>query len=161
MSSVPLPSKPFIRPTTAMDIMGLSLTMREEDRMEVFHSSRGTPLDALVKGVGLSSEVFTIEKHGLPVAIFGVIGTPGAGGCPWMLGTDELPHCKSLLRECREIVQRYTKEYRYLTNACWSKNDVHIEWIKWLGFTFEGSDIRNGETFLHFHKESPCVNPQP
>ena len=86
------------------------------------------------------------------LAIFGVVGVDGQAGAPWMLGTDDLKRCRSLLRDCREYLDGYAKQYRYLTNAVWSGNTVHIEWIKWLGFTFEGSDVRNGQTFLQFHR---------
>lgn len=160
MSSAAVRSKPYFRKTTQWDIAELALTMRQEDVEEIFHASRGSPLGALVRGSEASTELISIVKQSKVVAIFGLVGTKGVSGSPWMLGTDELPKCKSLLRDCRKIVQRYLEEYKYLSNACWSKNDVHIEWIKWLGFTFEGEDIRNGETFLHFHKEFKCVNQQ-
>ena len=157
MSSAAVRSKPFIRETTLRDIAELAVTMREEDRMEVSFSSGGSPLDALMDGYLLSDQVATIEANGRVVAIFGVCGTTGSIGCPWMLGADGLEKCRSLLRECRTILQGYTEEYHYLTNACWSKNVAHVDWIKWLGFTFEGSSVRNGETFLHFHKEHLCA----
>lgn len=127
--------------------------MRQEDREEVFHASGGTPLSALTRGLSTSHTCHTIEWNNKVVAIFGVGGVLGSWGSPWMLGTEDLRRCWSLLRECREILEGYLEDYKHLANACWSKNDVHIKWIKWLGFTFEGSDIRNGETFLHFHKE--------
>lgn len=159
MSSAAVPCKPFIRPLQKGDVTELSITMRQEDRDEIMHSSGSSPLSALVTGVSLSSSVHTIEWDGRVVAIFGVCGTPGHEvGVPWMLGTDDIQRCrKSLLRGCRAVVDGYTKDFPYLTNACWSKNVVHIDWIKWLGFTFEGSDLRNGETFLHFHRRSNNV----
>ena len=157
MSFAAAKSKPYFRTTTQWDIAELALTMRQEDVQEVFHSSGGSPLGALVRGAEASCELFTIVKEDRVVAIFGLVGTKGVSGSPWMLGTEELPKCRSLLRDCRKIVARYLRDYKYLTNACWSANDVHIEWIKWLGFTFNGEDIRNGETFLHFHKDFRCA----
>ena len=153
MSDAVAKPKPFIRLVRLHDLHELSLTMRQEDVQEVFHASRGTALTALTKGFLASHSCHTIEWDNKVVAIFGVTGEKGVWGSPWMLGTEELKKCWSLLRECREILKGYLEDYKYLSNACWSKNDVHINWIKWLGFTFEGSDIRNGETFLHFHKE--------
>lgn len=153
MSSEAVRSKPFIRVALPADLLELASTMRQEDVQEVFHASRGTPLSALNKGFSASHTCHTIEWDNKVVAIFGVCGVKSVWGSPWMLGAEELKKCWSLLRECREIVQGYLEDYKHLSNACWSKNDVHVKWIKWLGFTFEGSDIRNGETFLHFHKE--------
>ena len=154
MSSAVALSKPFIRRVYQKDILELAQTMRQEDREEVFHASRKTPFAALATGMKISNTAHCIEWKGRVVAIFGVCGTKGVVGIPWMLGTDDLSRCKSLLRECREILKGYALDYPYLTNACWSRNVVHINWIKWLGFTFEGSDIRNGETFLHFHRRT-------
>jgi hypothetical protein len=157
MSSVAVRSKPFIRPTVEQDLHELALTMRKEDVEEVFHSSRVTPFAALHRGYAASHTCHTIEWDNKVVAIFGVGGELGVVGCPWMLGTEDLRRCWSLLRECREVLKGYLVEFPRLSNACWSKNEVHINWIKWLGFTFHGEDIRNGETFLHFHKEQICV----
>lgn len=153
MSNEAVRSKPFIRPTVFWDLIELGDAMREEDRAEVFHSSKSTPFNALYRGFTISSECSTIEWQGRVVAIFGVVGTKGEAGSPWMLGSDDLPRCISLLRECRVLMDRWLTEYTYLTNACWAKNVVHVNWIQWLGFIFDGSDVRNGEAFLHFHKE--------
>jgi len=152
MSNAAVRPKPFIRQATLSDIKELSLTMRKEDMDEIYLSSGSTPLAALTAGFYNSNEVCAIEWEGKVMAIFGVVGERGRGASPWMLGAPGIERCRSLLRECRKVLQRYTQEYRYLENACWCKNSVHIQWIGWLGFTFSGSDTRNGELFLHFHK---------
>lgn len=153
MSSEAPRCKPFIRQALGLlDCHKLALTMRIADREEIHHGSRRSPFEALHRSIRNSDSVFTIEKEGRVVAMFGVVGKRGQAGSPWMLGTEEIAHCWSLLRECRQRVDAYTAEYGYLTNAVWSENTVHIKWLKWLGFTFEGSDVRNGETFLHFHR---------
>lgn len=152
MSSAANPSKPFIRPATEEDCLELAQNMRREDVEEIWHSSRGFPLASLFRGFLDSEQTFAIERQGRVVALFGVVAFLQGGGCPWMLGTDDLKRCKSLLRECRRRLDEYATRYGWLANAVWSENAVHIEWIKWLGFQFEGSDIRNGETFLHFHR---------
>ncbi len=152
MSNVVVLSKPFIRPLERWDIFELSKTMRQEDVDEVYHSSRVSPMQALTQGAAASSICLTVERAGRVVAILGIVGETDSIGSPWMLASDDLVNCKSLLRECRRMVQRWTLQYNYLTNHCWSRNTVHIEWLKWLGFTFSGEEIRNGETFLQFHK---------
>lgn len=126
--------------------------MRAEDVQEIWHASRSLPLDALLRGYRDSEQPYAIERNGRVVALFGVVAYPGQGASPWMLATDDLKRCKSLLRECRRRLDGYLTEHGYLANAVWSKNAVHIEWIKWLGFHFQGEDIRNGEAFLHFHR---------
>lgn len=151
-------AKPFIRSLQKGDVAELARTMRWEDAEEIRLSSDGTTLSALVTGT-TGSPCSVIEWQGRVVAIFGISGLKGSYGIPWMLGTDDIKRIrKSLLRNCREVVQGYLKDYPYLTNACWSKNTVHIDWLKWLGFTFQGEDIRKGEVFLHFHQGKLCVN---
>lgn len=153
MTSEALRSRPFIRRTFRLrDASALAMTMRQRDRDEIRHGSGRSPFEALHRSILASSSVSTIEWDGRVVAIFGVVGIKGQAGSPWMLGTDDIARCQSLLRECRRRVDAWVAEYHYLTNAVWSKNTVHIEWLKWLGFIFEGSDVRNGETFLHFHR---------
>lgn len=152
MPNIVRPSKPYIRQSTPEDAYVLARTLREDDLLEIWHSSRGSPLDALRRGYMDSTAPFTIVWGDQVVAMFGVVGVKGEHGSPWMLGTEDLRRCWSLLRECRQRVEGYLLDYPVLGNAVWSKNSVHINWIKWLGFQFEGSDIRNGETFLHFHR---------
>ena len=154
MSNAVVRSRPFIRHTTIEDIRELSLSMREEDKLEIILSSGTPPYTVLLRGYTDSNSVATIEWDGRVMALFGVTGIKGEWGCPWMLGAGDLKRCKSLLRECRKVLSGYLDDYTYLTNACWSGNLVHIKWIEWLGFTFSGSDTRNGELFLHFHKGS-------
>jgi hypothetical protein len=152
MSNAAGRSKAFIRPTVEFDLHELALTMRQEDVEEVFHSSRGTPFAALHRGYADSNTCHTVEWDNKVVAIFGVTGEKGVWGSPWMLGTADIKECWGVSRGCKRIISGYLADYKHLSNACWSKNEVHINWIKWLGFTFHGEDIRNGETFLHFHK---------
>lgn len=155
-----LASVPFIRKAGGLDVPRLASGMREEDRQEVWHSSRKSPLQALLQGCR-AGPCWAVERAGDVVAMFGVVGVAGQIGAPWMLASDDLKAIrKTFLRECRPVVDGWTAEYSYLTNAVWSKNTTHIEWLRWLGFQFEGSDIRNGETFLHFHRRKQCVSPQ-
>ena len=147
-------SKPFIRHCTIQDVDELAVTIRKEDVEEISLASGRTPLDTLMAGFRDSRSLQTIEWKGKVVAIFGVVGDPGEAGSPWMLGTDDLRRCWSVLRECQELVEEYTETYQYLVNSVWSKNLAHIRWLKWLGFQFNGSILKNGETFLYFHRRA-------
>jgi hypothetical protein len=130
--------------------------MREEDVKEIWHSSRGTPLSALRAGFAWPL-CFTVEWQGRVVAMFGVGGTYGSLGFPWMLASDDLVKIKkSFIRECRRHVAEMQTFYPTLSNKVWAKNTAHIEWLKWLGFRFleakpHGPD---GELFIQFVKEA-------
>jgi len=153
--------KPFIHPLQPGDVEELSQTMRPEDVEEVRLSCDETTLNTLLIATATTSSCSVIEWKGKVVAIFGISGVKGLYGVPWMLGTDDIKRVrKFLIRGCRDMASKYLEDYSYLTNACWSKNTVHIDWLKWLGFTFQGEDIRKGEVFLHFHQGKLCVNQQ-
>jgi len=152
LSNARSPSRPFIRLATREDLSFVARHIRAEDADEVWHSSKSLPYAALLHGFNVSNPALAVERLGAPVAILGVVGVPGAAGSPWMLATPDMANCGGLLRECRRMVNGWATEYRCLTNFVWSKNTGHISWLKWLGFSFHGSELRNGETFLQFHK---------
>jgi hypothetical protein len=127
--------------------------MRPEDVEEILHSSGSDSFEALARGYSWG-DCWTIEKDGAVVAMFGVSGEEGKWGVPWMLGTSQLNRCWSLLRECRQRLDAYFRKYAYLSNSVWAKNTVHVNWIKWLGFQFDGETVRDGETFLHFYRST-------
>lgn len=147
-------SKPFARPTKLIDCLQLSITMREEDRWEIWHAARSTPVDALTRGFEQSKKCWTVVWQGKPIAIFGVCGD-GDVGVPWMLASDDLKNIKKeFLAECHKYVDEMQGDYKLLANLAWSKNTVHLRWLKWLGFTLMepqpfGPD---GELFIYFYR---------
>lgn len=146
-------SKPFIRTATEADVHELGNTMRLEDVAEVWFSAHVSPLEALKRSRSASFETRAVEWQGRVVALFGVSPSMG-GGCPWMLASDDLTAIrKSFLRGCHQVVDGWLKKHGRLANSVWAENHTHIQWLKWLGFTFNGESVRNGQTFLHFHKE--------
>ena len=156
MSNEVVACKPFVRRARAEDVPFLAENVREEDRLEIWHSARKTPLEAFQTGYEVSDTPYTVEWQGKPVAMFGVSGLDGVG-VPWMLATDDLKKIrKSFLRECRSYVEELNNEYPLLVNVVWAGNDVHIQWLKWLGFKFE-APIRMGpdnEMFIRFYREA-------
>lgn len=136
MSNEVKQSKPFARASKLKDCAELAVTMREEDKQEIWHFARSSPLDALKNGYSLSRRCFTIEWNGKVVAMFGVVGEIGQIGVPWMLASDELPKIrKSFLKEAKKYLEIVFKDYPVLANYAWAKNTVHLNWLKWLGFT--------------------------
>lgn len=150
-------SKPFARPAVLADCEILAETIREEDRLEIWHGHRVSPLDAFLIGFENSDSPYTAEWKGKPIFMFGVSGTKGEVGIPWLLGTDDIKSIrKSFLRECRGYLEEMHKDYPLLVNQVWAKNEVHIQWLKWMGFTFDepypfGPD---NELFIRFQKEA-------
>lgn len=156
MSNEVVACKPFVRPSVSEDIQYLAENIRLEDRQEIWHIARKTPLEAFQLGFEMSDQPLTVVWGDKPVAMFGVSGANGIG-IPWMLATDDLKKiAKSFLRECRSYVQRMHNNYPFLINMVWAKNEIHIQWLRWLGFQFDepmtmGPD---NEMFIRFYREA-------
>lgn len=109
--------------------------MRQEDKDEIWHLARKLPMEALRDALEVCDYNQAVLLDGKVVCIFGVGGTKGGVGIPWMLASELLSDIsKTFLRECKEYVEEMSKGYTSLYNIAWSKNVVHIKWLKWLGF---------------------------
>lgn len=154
MSNAANQSKPFVRVAVIDDCAILASTLRQADRDEIAAASGNPPLAALVTGF-YSGRTYTVEWGGRVVAMFGVVPLFQEGhGAPWMLASDDLEKIKRpFIKECRKYVQEMSQQFPILHNMVWSKNAVHITWLKWLGFkVFPAvSHGINGELFHPFN----------
>lgn len=153
-------SKPFVRPTVPADCIELASTMRVEDKEEIWHSSRILPLDALRLGLNYSDVCWTVEWEDKVVAIFGVSRKDDLVGIPWMLASEDLKKIrKSFLKESKDYLEQMFQGYTLLSNSAWSKNTIHIQWLRWLGFSFLPAQPRGleGELFYEFYKVNNYV----
>jgi len=153
-------SKPFVRPTVAGDCTELAVTMRVEDREEIWHSSEVSPIVALNYCLSLSALCFTVEWEGKVVAMFGVSRKDELVGVPWMVASEDLKKIrKSFLKESKAYLEQMFQGYEILSNTAWSKNTIHIQWLRWLGFSFLPSKPvgKGGELFYEFYKVNNYV----
>ncbi len=160
MSNEAQACKPFVREAKLVDALVLACHIRDSDRREIWHIGHVLPIDAFMNGYRVSDTPYVVEWKGKPIAMFGVSGTKGSVGVPWMLGTDDIQKiAKSFLRECKPYVEEMHRDYPTLTNFVWSKNEVHIAWLKWLGFEFgEAKPMGpDDELFIHFYKVKDYV----
>jgi hypothetical protein len=150
-------AKPFIRPSTLADVHYLAENLSTADIQEVHACSGASPLQAVHSGF-VAGQCYTVDLDGDCIVMFGVNGPKGGPAAPWMLCTDDISKATGLVREARRIVQRMLQNHSFLANFAWSKNLVHLKWIMWLGFEFNGRQhIANGETFLWFEKTHPSA----
>ena len=129
--------------------------MRQEDKDEIWHLARALPLECLQDSLKYCDYNRTVLLDGRVVCIFGVGGQKGGTGTPWMLASPLLKNIgKSFLRESKAFLDEMSQEYSMLYNVAWSKNEVHIKWLQWLGFEIRPATPMgpDGELFHEFYK---------
>jgi hypothetical protein len=150
--------QPILRRAVAADVTDLANRMRHEDALEVLHAAGDSPLSAVQRAFSDSAEALTVTLDGRVVLMAGVVGMRGVSGIPWMLATDDLKKIrKSFLREGTAVPLRWLTEYRLLSNMVWVKNASHIQWLKWLGFSFDAPEVFgvSEEPFQRFYMKAP------
>lgn len=152
-------SRPYVRPATRDDCLDLAPRLREEDKKEIAYSNGLEPRDALLLSFHLG-ETHAVIWGDEVVALFGHSGVPGVIGVPWMLASPTLSRIrKTFLRECRQYVEGMLQRYGHLENHVWAGNTVHIQWLKWLGFTIEPAKPHgiDSQPFHRFYMRTNCV----
>jgi hypothetical protein len=158
------PVKAHTRPTVPADIPVVAKNMRAADVAEVQAGSGSTPQEALLYCYMMGRPCETIAAaDGEPVAMWGVVpdGAYPEAGRVWLLGTDRLVVDSTVrvrfLRHAKREVERMGRMYDVLWNYVDARNQVHINWLKWMGFTFIAERPNygaEGRSFLEFCKVS-------
>lgn len=122
------------RKTIYKDIDYLAPRLRYEDKREILDSTGLNPYQALTECFNCSDVSLTIvDTKNIPVGIFGV----SEDGAIWLLATPEIKRIRfSFLRESRKVVNLLNKKYTLLWNYVDCRNDLHLRWLKWCGFSF-------------------------
>lgn len=127
------------RVATASDAIWMAPRLREADRREVFAAGSEGPLASLLNGVLYSMTPWAaVDEEDRPVALCGLVPTADPlVGSVWLLATDEVAHHRiSFLRRGQQLLETFHLHRPVLGNFVDERNTVHIEWLRWLGFTF-------------------------
>lgn len=129
----------FIRGATEADAASVALRLRHCDREEVEAVTGLSPQAALLGMVSRASQAFSLcTLDGEPQGLLGVSDvymTPGVGYV-WLLFTDKLyEHRTEFLRRCRGFLPILHAHHPMLLNYVDERNETHIRWIRWMGFT--------------------------
>jgi len=128
--------KPYLRIATEQDCHYLSKNLRIEDIREIQAATGLPPLLCLLHGLRASKVPFVICNNKIPVAMLGVVPN-GLIGNVWMVGTDKLKEIKlSFLKNCKGVFPIIKSNHLLLHNYVDARNDLHIRWLKWMGFSF-------------------------
>jgi hypothetical protein len=99
------------------------------------------------------TEVAYDSDNGDIISVFGLASSEGIG-VPWMVANPLIKkHKKLLMRYSKKIIQQMLKEFVLLNNFVDSRNEMHINWLKHMGFEFNGREhYLSGVKFLYFYK---------
>jgi hypothetical protein len=129
-----------VRPAKGGDADGLAPKLREADLQEIRANLGEEPLGVLERGVAWSDPCYAVvDGEDRPLALFGVVPDSGCAevGMVWLLGSDDLvSHPFFVLRNSRAWVKKLHGRYRVLWNFVDARNEIHIRWLRWCGFTF-------------------------
>lgn len=126
--------------------------MRKADEIEVWRSSRRSPIDALRHSMR-HSDAFTVIINGRPEIMYGVgdINVLAGIGCVWLLGTDAIAeNWRWFLHATAKGRDALFTRHDVLRNAVDRENETSIRWLRWLGAEFLGDIDVNGHPFVLF-----------
>lgn len=150
-----------IVPATRAHAESVAANIRDADRAELWTSSRGDPLAAILRGMESSPEPLAAIYDGEPACVFGVwpFSALGGMGAAWMLGSRVLERHgaqRELLRLSQPVADYWQDQFpTLLYNFVDERNTSAIRWLRWLGFEF-GDPIPygvDGLPFLPFYKQ--------
>lgn len=144
-----------VKPTRRWAVRHIAKHLRPADERELraIRGADATISDVLFDCVERSDWTLVGYIGDEPICIGGVAPSPLQRGVghPWMLGTrriEDVP--KTFIRITREMVAKMHETYPTLTNFVMKANDVHVRYLRHLGFTFGDEYLIQGEPFLHF-----------
>tara|TARA_Y100001938_G_C8052372_1_gene412524 strand:- start:709 stop:1185 length:477 start_codon:yes stop_codon:yes gene_type:complete len=127
----------YVRPSVLEDVEYLAPRLRDEDVAEAQAHSGVSAYDALKIGFENCLNCGTGVLKDEPILMFGASQILPDVGMVWMLGTDKIAEGRvSVLRQSKEWLAELHEEFELLFNYVDARNEVHIKWLKWLGFSF-------------------------
>jgi hypothetical protein len=128
-----------IRPARYDDSAALAAKLRAADVQEIRAHLGQEPLTVLDDGIASSAPCYAVvDGSDVVIALFGVVPDRREAdvGLVWLLASDELHrHPFFVLRNSRKWVELLQEKYRVLWNHIDARNELHIRWLQWSGFT--------------------------
>lgn len=140
-----------IKKAKRADALHVFENLRNEDFREV---ATGLPFGAdmsevLLAGWKASAVSYAITIDGETVAVLGLLSTPLVK-LVWMLCTPGIMQApKTILGRCKDISAKWYRRYGALFCICDNRNDLHLRWLKLIGFKKQGEMVKSGHPFTH------------
>jgi len=147
----------IVRPSLLSDVSVVAENMRKEDVDEVKAHTGGCPKGSLLYAYFMSKPCLTvISRHGHLMAMGGVVPEGENIGRIWLLGCqsmfDDSIDKRWFLRKSKEKLAEMQSLYPLLFNMVDARNEVHVNWIRWLGFTFIKKHLEWGPEQMMFYE---------
>jgi hypothetical protein len=146
-----------VRLSKLTDVPIVARNMRKEDIKEVKAGLGASPEGSLLYAYFMSKPCLTvISRHGHLMAMGGVVPEGKDTGRIWLLGcqsmVDDSLDKRWFLRKSKEVLAEMQKKYPLLFNVVDARNEVHVKWIGWLGFTFVKKHLNWGPEGRMFYE---------
>lgn len=128
-----------IREAVMADIDALAGNLRRRDSDEVLAAGFPSERDALEYSFSRSEVRLTVERDGVPLAMFGLVpGPEGAPACAWLLGAQGLGAIKkSFVKLARITLDIFLANYPVIYNYVDERYTDTIRWLEACGARFE------------------------
>ena len=148
------------RKSILSDVMTVAANMRQEDKEEIFAYSGTLPKEQMFYCFFSSKPCMTmVGRKGNIMGMYGVVPCSPKVGRIWMLGhksmTSDYKDVRAFLRNSPIELEKFHCNYPLLYNYVDARNETHIKWIKWMGFSIIKKHATfgvEGRTFYEFVK---------
>jgi len=144
-----------VRSAELADADALAPLLRPADRREIEAALAMSPAVVLRHGVWASDPCYAIVEEEAVLALFGVVPAarnPEAGSV-WLLASEGFAtHGLVIARWSKAWVAKLHERYRVLGNYVDARNEVHLRWLRWCGFTVVRRIERFGVMGLPFYE---------
>lgn len=141
-----------LRGCTVEDAISISSRLREEDLEELRACGYEDAQEALLASIALPGLSLVDCKDGVPEMIGGITDD----GVIWCMTTRD--YITNHRKRFHKVTTGIMKEHQgVLWNYVYSKNEVHVEWLKRVGFTIKEPAVPigpNDELFYYFTRSA-------
>ena len=122
----------------------LARGLRESDRQELWKLTGLQPEQAIAEYLPAMHNagcVGTMLFEGKVFCLFGVYSFEGDGkGAPWLIAHSDFERSElaiPIARVCRKFIKHWLRHFGVLENICDAESVKGIEFLLWLGFSFD------------------------
>jgi len=138
------------------DGVSLAPRLREVDKIEIQAVSNDDPAKLLEDAIEANKYTYSIIFKDRPIAILGLTPYNDNVSMIWLVGSNEIVDIQiPFLRNSLKWVKAFHELYPVLFNFVSVQNELHIKWLKWLGFEFGKIQPEfglNKQPFIEFYK---------